>query len=107
MEDETFRSDLPNRMAYTNPGAISNSGNAYFTNQKSKIYKLNLNISNNANEISNYLNLISSEQINTNTGSNNNYSGNSLINILEQQKKYSESNKSVKPYELKPISFRF
>jgi hypothetical protein len=36
--------NLPNIMPYTNLGAISNSGNKYFTNQKSKILKLNMDI---------------------------------------------------------------
>ncbi len=31
-------------MVYTNPGAISNSGNSYFTNQRSKIAKIDLNL---------------------------------------------------------------
>ena len=42
---------LPNRKPYTNPGAISNSGNTSFTNPRSKIYKLNLGILNNYNDI--------------------------------------------------------
>lgn len=42
-------------MPYTNPSSISNSSNAYFTNQTSKIYKKNYNILNNADSYSNYL----------------------------------------------------
>lgn len=41
-------------MVYTNPGAISNSGSSYFTNQKSKIDKLNLNILENFNITNDY-----------------------------------------------------
>lgn len=46
---------LPERNAYTNPSAISNSGASYFTNQKSKILKLNLNLVSNGDALNNFL----------------------------------------------------
>jgi hypothetical protein len=95
---ETYISTLPNRMPYTNPGAISNSGNTYFTNTRSKILKLNMGILNNSDAINNYLNVISSEQKNVNVNTNTNtftngYSGEDFLSILEQQKNNSKSNK--------------
>lgn len=43
-------------MVYTNPQAISNSANnKHFTNQKAKIYKVNLNIIDNADNLNNFL----------------------------------------------------
>jgi len=87
---------LPNRMPYTNPGAITNSGNTYFTNPRSKISKLNLNILDNSDAINNYLNSISSEQkyVNPNTNTfTNPYAGDDFQSILSQQKTNSKSNK--------------
>jgi hypothetical protein len=44
-----------NKYPYTNPGAITNSGNTYFTNPSSKIYKLNLNLVTNFDEYNDFL----------------------------------------------------
>lgn len=96
--DISFFSNLPNRMPYTNPGAISNSGNKYFTNPRSKILKLNLGIIDNADQIINFLNTKLNDQnkyyvdTNTKTNTSTNVDGD-LKTILDQQKKYSKNNK--------------
>ncbi len=82
--------NLPNRMPYTNPGAISNSGNKYFTNQKSKILKLNMGIIDNSNAIQNYQSTKSSEHVNVNSKTN---VQTDFQSILAQQKNSSKSNK--------------
>ncbi len=106
--DETSMSDLPNRMPYTNPSAISNSANKYFTNPTSKISKLNLNILNNANAMNNYLSVKSSKQTNTNTNTNaNTNSDGDLINILQQQKNNSKLNKISKSKSNQPTPLSF
>lgn len=89
-----FSSNLINRMPFTNPGAISNSGNKYFTNQRSKIFKLNLNILDNYDTIISYLNTKSSEQINVNSNKNidTNIDGD-FTSILSQQNNNSKTNK--------------
>lgn len=86
---------LPNRMPYTNSGAISNSGNKYFTNPKSKISKLNMDILDNAIILNNYLNEQFSGQnnINSNTTLTNKYIGDDIQSILTQQKINSKLNK--------------
>lgn len=100
----TLISNLPNRMPYTNPGAISNSGNTKFTNQRSKILKLNIGIIDNSNAINNYQSAKSSEQVNVNSNTNTftNINSNTYRNtntnidfltILEQQKNDSKTNK--------------
>jgi hypothetical protein len=90
----TFISLLPNRMPYTNSAAISNSGNKYFTNPKSKILKLNMDIINNSDAINNYLSAKSSEQKNVNTNTNTfTNSGGDFMSILQQQKSNSKSNR--------------
>jgi hypothetical protein len=91
-----FFSFLPNRMPYTNPGAISNSGNTYFTNPRSKISKLNLDILDNSDAINSYLSAKLSEQkyVNPNTNTfTNPYAGDDFQSILSQQKNNSKSNK--------------
>lgn len=88
---------LPNKLPYTNPSAISNSGNKYFTNQKSKIFKLNMSILDNSN---------ASVDVSTNTNANTNTNttnANTNIymdfkEILEQQKNLSKSNKLINDY---------
>lgn len=103
----TFISLLPNRMPYTNPGAISNSGNKYFTNQKSKILKLNMGIIDNSNAIQNYQSAKSSEQRNVNTNTNTfTNSGNDFMSILSQQKNSSKSNKLSQSNQLSQSTFQ-
>lgn len=87
---ENFVLLLPNRMPYTNPGAISNSGNKYFTNQKSKVLKLNMGIIDNSNAIQNYQSAISSEQVNVNSNTN---TQTDFRSVLSQQKNSSKTNK--------------
>ena len=77
-------------MVYTNPNAISSSGNnKYYTNQRSKIQMLNLNLVNNANDYNNFLVQEFNER---QTGSNSNIQTNSKQNnndfgtILQNQK---------------------
>ena len=107
---------LPSRLPYTNAGAISNSGNKYFTNQKAKIVKMNFSIVNNSNASvtfpipnssntsnnSNTLNTsntsnnsnISNTSNTSNTSNNSNISNTSNFNdVLSQQKNYSKYNK--------------
>lgn len=83
-------------MVYTNPTAISNSGNQQnFTNQKAKIHMLNLNLENNGNIYNNFL----VQQFNdyqTNTGSTTQSSlstnDNDFITILQNQRNNSKYN---------------
>jgi maltose-binding protein MalE len=80
---------VPNRMPYTNPNAISNSGGTYFTNQKSKILKLNLNIINNSNvPFYNYSNQLIKKKSTPNTNPQIDFR-----EILLQQKNNSKFNK--------------
>lgn len=53
-------------MVFTNPGAISNSGADYFTNQRAKIYKLNLNLEINGDIRENIMETITNKPIQTN-----------------------------------------
>lgn len=82
--------NLPNRMPYTNPTAISNSGNKYFTNQKSKILKLNLDILDNSSILQNYLSAKISEQVNVSSNTN---TVTDFRSVLAQQKNTSRTNK--------------
>ncbi len=104
-----FIAVLPNRMPYTNPGAISNSGNKYFTNPKSKISKLNMGILDNANAIENYQSAISSEQINTNSNTNTFTNvGLDFKSILAEQNNNSRTNKLYQSNEYNDSStFQF
>lgn len=86
---------LPERNAYTNPSAISNSGASYFTNQKSKILKLNLNLVSNGDAINNFLisqfeefKLGQNQQIITKTIPDNDF-----LTILQNQKNNSRLEK--------------
>lgn len=90
--------DLPNKTPYTNPNSISNSyNNKYFTNQKSKIFKRNLNILNNANEYSNtYVPIYLFGDNTTNQYNQSITSVNTVpnfLNILEQQRNNTKLNK--------------
>lgn len=92
---------LPNRMPFTNPGSVSNSGNSYFTNQESKIYKLNLHILENADEISIFLNNSNTQSNNSNSNQNSNSpSDANFEDILYEQKnnvKMNKLNKNLPP----------
>jgi len=87
---------LPNKMPFTNPGSISNSGNAYFTNPESKIYKFNMDILENSDIMSNYLNDLE-KQKNNNRNNNLNFTNTNtdanFEDILQQQKNYVKLNK--------------
>ena len=82
-------------MPYTNPNSISNSGNSYFTNQKSKIYIHNLNIINNADQYNNFLNqqFINNLSITPNKYTPQTNTTNDFLFILQTQKKNSKLNK--------------
>lgn len=81
-------------MVYTNPNAISNSGNQQnFTNQKAKIHKFILNVTDNGNILNNFLVQQFNEyqasagttvQISSSTNDND------FITILQNQKKNSK-----------------
>lgn len=43
-------------MVFTNPGAISNSGSSYFTNPRSKISKMDLNLITNGDILYKFIN---------------------------------------------------
>ena len=79
-------------MVYTNPGAISNSGNSYFTNPRSKITKMDLDLIINGDAQYFFANLElanrMAELANSNTGTNTNYTINQTDYrlVLAQQK---------------------
>lgn len=82
-------------MVYINPQAIPNSGNTeYFTNQKSKISKIILNIIDNADNLNNFL----VKQFNNQQKTNSSLPINSSINdndfkiILQNQRNTSKFN---------------
>jgi len=81
-------------MVYTNPTSISNSSNQQnFTNQKSKIHMLNLNLENNGNIYNNFLvQQFNEYQSNTSsiTQSNTSINDNDFMTILQNQKKNSK-----------------
>jgi hypothetical protein len=76
-------------MVFTNPNAISNSANAKsYTNIRSKIHMLNLNLIDNGNIYNNFLNSQFNEQFTSpNSNNTNNVSNdNDFIKILQNQK---------------------
>lgn len=85
---------LPDRNAYTNPSSISNSGASYFTNPRSKIYKLNLNLVSNGNLLNEFL-ITQYEELKSNQTQLeiNQIPSNDFLTILENQKKKSKLNK--------------
>ena len=91
MNDEIY-SNLPNNIPYINPFSISNSGNKYFTNPKSKIYKLSVNILTNSNT-TNYDIKKKINSTSNNSNSTNNNTQPDLISILNQQKNNSKNEK--------------
>ncbi len=91
---------MPNRNPYTNSNAISNSGANYFTNRKSKILKLNLNLIENADLLQEFLLNEYKNQFNNNSTSNSNSNSNTYLKkendflaILQYQKTNSKLNK--------------
>lgn len=88
---------MPNRNPYTNPNSISNSGNNYFTNRKSKIIKQNINLIENGELLQSFL----VNQFNNNFNKKNYDSNyifdaeieNNFLLILQNQKKNSKLNK--------------
>jgi esterase/lipase superfamily enzyme len=79
-------------MVYTNPGAISNSGNSYFTNQRSKITKMDLDLIRNGDAQYYFANLELENRMGGTTNTNTNTNTNNTINqtdyrlVLAQQK---------------------
>jgi len=87
---------MPNRNPYTNSNSISNSGSNYFTNRKSKILKLNLNLIENGDLIQSFL-LNEYDKI-LNSNSNTNFNSeikteNDFMSILQNQRNNSKLNK--------------
>ncbi len=87
---------MSNRNPYTNPNAISNSGSSYFTNQKSKILKLNLNLIANANMLNDFLVEEYNKNIKTTSTTTSIPTQNTtddFLTILQNQKNNSKLNK--------------
>lgn len=83
-------------MVYTNPTAITNSGNQqYFTNQRAKIHKFILNVIDNRDILNNFLVQQFNEQ-QTSTGTNvqtsQSTNDNDFRTILENQRNNSKYN---------------
>jgi hypothetical protein len=81
-------------MVYTNPNAISNSGNQQnFTNQKAKIHKFILNVIDNGDILNNFL-VQQFNEYQTSTGTtvqtSSSTNDNDFITILQNQKKNSK-----------------
>jgi hypothetical protein len=88
---------MPNKNPYTNPNSISNSGAYNFTNQKSKIFKLNMNLIENGDLIQNFLvnqynNKFNNKNYNSNTFSDVKIE-NDFITILQNQRNNVKLNK--------------
>lgn len=84
-----------NRMPYTNPGGISNSGGSSFINQKSKILKLNMNLIENGDAFLNYFNSLQSSQI-SNVNTNTTIPENDFKLILQEQRNSNKINRLTK-----------